>query len=160
MTGKFSGQVTLYGGIRTNVSMSITWKPSTILCDVSNPKSAFSQFHVQYKKSYTELFVASIHVEPNAPVSITTTTPLITSKFEAGDIIILKNIPIDGPGYLSNMQLIVNWTESYTIYLYNLHHLNGSTTESYTLDQLVGTTLHHEHKMQLMEHVTSGTRRI
>ena len=143
VTGKFSGQVTLYGGIRTNVSMSISWKPSTILCDVSNPNSAFSQFHVRYKKSYTELLVASIHVEPNAPVSITTTTPLKASKFEAGDIIILKNIPIDGPGYLSNMQLIVNWTESYTIYLYNLHHLNGSTTASYTLDQLVGTTLHH-----------------
>ena len=28
-------------------------------------------------------------------------------------------------------------------YIYNLHHLNGSTTASYTLDQLVGTTLHH-----------------
>ena len=72
------------------------------------------------------------YVEPNAPRFITTTTPLKASKFEAGDIIILKIYRLMSrvfEQYAINCKL----TESYTIYLYNLHHLNGSTTESYTL---------------------------
>ena len=40
--GKFKGQVTLFDGTRTNETMSISWKPSIILCDVESIVNIFS----------------------------------------------------------------------------------------------------------------------
>ena len=104
--GKFKGQVTLFDGTRSNETMSISWKPSIILCDVSNPSSLFSQFHVQYKKSFSELYVTEIRVEAYQTVSITTSETIKASDFEAGDLVLLKNIPAGGPSYLNDKQFM------------------------------------------------------
>ena len=103
----------------------------------------FSQFHVQYKVALNPLDVTEIRVAPYQPVSITTSKPINDSPFKAGDVVVLQGIPVGGPTYLNDMQFIVNWTSTYTVYLYDLYNLNGSTLKSYSIPILTGTKLHH-----------------